>query len=196
MATPVLNILIVEDELIISETLMQMLKDMGHHCVSTANNFEDGILQISKCQFDLAILDINLSDKHDGVILGKKCHELGKPFFFLTSYSDYETVQAAKVAKPGAYLVKPFTPQDILVAIEMTMMHSNTVTEGQFELFLKSLKLSEREIEVLHCLKDQMTNVEIAIKLFVSKDTVKFHVKNLYLKLGVTCRSELLAKMQ
>ena len=109
--------------------------------------------------FDLAILDINLAGKHDGVNLGKKCHELGKPFFFLTSYSDYETVQAAKVAKPGTYVVKPFTPQDILVAIEMTMMHSNSVSEGQFELFLKSLKLSEREIEVLHCLKDQMSMV-------------------------------------
>jgi DNA-binding NarL/FixJ family response regulator len=196
MSIPVLNILIVEDELIISETLRQMLKDLGHLCTGNANNFEDGMSQILCGQFDLAILDINLAGKHDGVTLGKQCHQMGKPFFFLTSYSDYETVQSAKVAKPGAYLVKPFTPQDILVAIEMTMMHSNAITKGQFELFLKSLELSERETEVLHCLKDQMTNLDIAAKLFVSKDTVKFHVKNLYLKLGVASRIELLSKMQ
>ena len=135
MSIPVLNILIVEDELIISETLRQMLHDIGHHCIGVANSFEDGMSLILRGQFDLAILDVNLAGKHEGVILGKECHQLGKPFFFLTSYSDHETVQAAKVAKPGAYLVKPFTPEDILVAIEMTLMHSNTVSEGQFEMF-------------------------------------------------------------
>lgn len=196
MNMPVLKILIVEDELIISETLRQMLIDMGHQCSAMANDFEEGMCQITKQQFDLAILDVNLAGLHNGIILGKECSKLGKPFFFLTSYSDYDTVQVAKVAKPGAYLVKPFTPEDILVAIEMTMMHSNTVSEGQFESFLESLVLSEREIDVLRCLKDQMTNADIANKLFVSKDTVKFHVKNLYLKLGINSRIELLSKMK
>uniref|UniRef100_UPI0040472478 response regulator transcription factor n=1 Tax=Roseivirga sp. TaxID=1964215 RepID=UPI0040472478 len=196
MIKPVLKILVVEDELIISETLRQMLLDIGHQCSAVANDFEEGVFHISQQNFDPAILDVNLAGRHNGIHLGKECSKLGKPFFFLTSYSDYETVQAAKVAKPGAYLVKPFTPEDILVAIEMTMMHSNTVSESQFESFLESLMLSEREIDVLRCLKDQMTNADIANKLFVSKDTIKFHVKNLYLKLGINSRIELLTKMK
>lgn len=196
MSIPELNILIVEDELIISEALRQMIKDIGHSCSAIASNFEEGLTKILNSQYDLAILDINILGKHSGITLGTHCSQLGKPFFFLTSYSDYDTIQAAKIAKPGAYLVKPFTPQDILVAIEMTMMHSKTIGVSQFEMFIKSLNLSERESQVLACLKDQLTNLEIANRLFITKDTVKFHVKNLYVKLGITSRSELLLLMQ
>jgi DNA-binding NarL/FixJ family response regulator len=196
MENPSLSILIVEDEYIIAEALSEMLKNIGHQCSAIANNFEEGMNQILNCQFDLVILDINLLGRHRGTVLGQQCNLMGKPFFLLTSYSDYATINLAKAAKPGAYLVKPFYHQDILVTIEMTMMHSNSIGEGQFELFIKSLDLSERETEVLHCLKDQMTDVEIAQCLFVSKDTVKFYIKNLYLKIGVSSRSGLLSKMQ
>ncbi len=190
-----LNVLIVEDQLIIAETLKQMLIDLGYQCVAIVDSFDQGKIAVQSDNFDLAILDINLEGGREGIQLGEQCFKLGKPFLFLTSYSDPETVQAAKVAKPGAYLVKPFTPQDILVAMEMTMMHCDAISDSQFDQVLNRLELSERERQVLTCLKDKMTNSAISQKLFVSSNTVKFHIKNLYVKLAVTNRTELMNKL-
>jgi|GEM_PF-685506 len=191
-----LNVLIVEDELIIAETLKMMLLDMGHRCVAICDTYDHSKEMIETNNFDLAVLDINLHGNHEGIDLGKRCSQLDKPFLFLTSYSDYETVSAAKEARPGAYLIKPFSAQDIMVAIEMTMMHSDTIIDSQFERILPALELSEREAQVLACLKDKMTNSAISQKLSVSSNTVKFHIKNLYIKLEVANRLELMEKLK
>ena len=51
-------------------------------------------------------------------------------------------------------------------------------------------RLTERERDVLKCMSDGLNNNEIAEKLVVSLGTVKFHVSNIFLKLGVDSRVE------
>ncbi len=182
--------------MIIAETLRQMLADLGHKCEIAVDNQKDGLEMIKVKSFDLAILDINLEGEHEGIVLGAECERLNIPFLFLTSYSDYETINAAKQVKPGAYLIKPFTPNDILVAIEMTMMHQASKGKNNLDNVISRLDLSGRETEVIQCLIDRLSNSEIADKLFVSTNTVKFHIKNLYSKLGVASRSEVLERLR
>lgn len=55
-------------------------------------------------------------------------------------------------------------------------------------------KLTPREIEILSFLEQGLSNKEIAEKGFVSVETVKYHIKNIYLKLHVSSRAELIAR--
>lgn len=185
-----LKILIVENELIISEMLRQMLSDMSYDQVTIANTHVEGQVEINKGQFDLAILDINLHGDHEGIHLGTICSKIKKPFLFLTSYADHATIVLARAAKPGAYIVKPFTPQEILVGIEMTMMHQGGNEGTGLDGLAEGLGLTERETEILACLVERLTNAEISDKLCVSNNTVKYHLKRLYLKLGITHRAD------
>lgn len=56
---------------------------------------------------------------------------------------------------------------------------------------LKSYGLTERQLEVVHCVKQGMTNKEIGQELFISENTVKYHLKAIYEIMGVDGRSEL-----
>ncbi len=55
--------------------------------------------------------------------------------------------------------------------------------------------LSDRELEVIHCLARGLSNQEIANELIISVNTVKYHISNLYKKLQVSSRAELLANI-
>lgn len=115
-----LQILIIEDERILAETIASMVEDLGHTVVGKANTIVKALDYIEHKSFDLAILDINLKMGNEGIEIGKLLFEKSKPFFFLTSYTDSSTLHQAKAVRPGAYVVKPFTEQDLFVAIEMT----------------------------------------------------------------------------
>lgn len=58
----------------------------------------------------------------------------------------------------------------------------------------EGIELSDRETEVLKCLAEGMTNKEIAGQLFISENTVKTHLQNLYSKLEVSRRTQAVAK--
>jgi len=57
-------------------------------------------------------------------------------------------------------------------------------------------KLTEREAEVLNYISEGMSNADIAEKIFVSTNTIKYHIKNIYLKLDVKNRVEALNKIK
>ena len=113
------SILIVEDEVIIAETLKRMLLEMDCHVSKIANNLSEFDYAIDEGNVDLAFLDINLSSEHEGIELAAKCHEKSIPFVFITSYSDKETIRRAIALKPLAYINKPFTELDLFKVCEM-----------------------------------------------------------------------------
>ena len=114
-----LSIFIVEDELIITESLKRILKNLGHNCAGSTRSVMKAQNAIQTQDFDLVLLDINLNGNNEGIELGKLCHKKNQPFLYITSYSDRDTVIAAKDTKPGGYLNKPFTPKELMIGIEM-----------------------------------------------------------------------------
>lgn len=118
-----LRVLIVEDERILAETISGMVEDLGHKVVAQAHNLKDAHRRIEAGGFDMAILDINLKTGYEGIELGKLLSSTQVPFFYLTSYSDAETLKQAKENRPGAFVVKPFTEVDLYVAIEMSTIN-------------------------------------------------------------------------
>lgn len=116
------KVLIVEDELIIAEDICDTLKDFGYETLEPAINYTEAIYQIEKNKPDIAILDIYLSGKKTGIDIAKKIREnYNLPFIFLTSNSDPLTIEKSKEVLPSAYLIKPFSKNELYASIEIAL---------------------------------------------------------------------------
>ena len=116
----VLKIGIVEDELVIARTILSTLDELGYSHCGPAINYTEAMEMLEHNKPDLLLLDIQLSGKKDGIDVAQKLSELYQvPFIFLTANSDAETIDRAKKVKPHAYIVKPFTKEELFAAIEI-----------------------------------------------------------------------------
>jgi len=116
----VLKIGIVEDELVIARTILNTLNELGYSHCGPAINYTEALEMLAQEKPDLLLLDIQLSGKKDGIDVAEKLNELHPiPFIFLTANSDGETIDRAKKVRPHAYIVKPFTKEELFAAIEI-----------------------------------------------------------------------------
>jgi len=115
-----LKIGIVEDELVIARTILSTLDELGYSHAGPAISYTEAMEMLDNNKPDLLLLDIQLSGKKDGIDVAQKVNELyGVPFIFLTANSDAETIERAKKVKPHAYIVKPFSKEELFAAIEI-----------------------------------------------------------------------------
>ena len=113
---------IVEDELIIGESIADELRDMGYEPIGPAINYTEGLALIENEKPDIILLDIVLSGKKDGIDLAWEIKSnYNIPYIFLTSHADKITVERAKKVDPPAYLVKPFNADELYSAIEIAL---------------------------------------------------------------------------
>ena len=116
----VLKIGIVEDELVIARTILKTLDELGYSHCGPAISYTEAIELLERDKPDLLLLDIQLSGKKDGIDVAEKLNELHPiPFIFLTANSDGETIDRAKKVRPHAYIVKPFTKEELFAAVEI-----------------------------------------------------------------------------
>lgn len=122
----------------------------------------------------------------------------------LTVHSDDEKIfQSLRVGAVG-YMLKKTPPEALLAAIRdahaggapmSTEVARKVLSYFQQQRYDKlSSSLSKRELEVLQALIDGYTYKAIAEKLFVSTNTISFHLRNIYAKLHVRSRAEAVAK--
>lgn len=115
-----LKIGIVEDELVIARTILSTLDELGYSHSGPAISYTEAIEMLNNDKPDLLLLDIQLSGKKDGIDVAQKLNELYHiPFIFLTANSDAETIDRAKKVKPHAYIVKPFSKDELFATIEI-----------------------------------------------------------------------------
>ncbi|GAB3933119.1 LytR/AlgR family response regulator transcription factor [Larkinella terrae] len=116
----VLKIGIVEDELVIARTILHTLEELGYASCGPAINYTEALDLLEQDKPDLLLLDIQLAGRKDGIDVAQKLNEMHPiPFIFLTANSDPETIDRAKIVKPHAYIVKPFTKEELFAAIEI-----------------------------------------------------------------------------
>lgn len=116
------NILIVEDEAIVALALEDTLESEGYQVVGIADNGKEALDLLKKNEVDLMLLDIQIRGAWDGVETAKRLMALKNvPFIYLTAFSDEETVERAKETSPAAYLVKPFQPRNLLIAVDLAL---------------------------------------------------------------------------
>ena len=198
------RILIADDHQMFVDGLKSLLVEEKEMCVvgEAKNGFE--VLEICDHQeVDIVIMDINMP-RMDGILAAK---ELSKKHpsvkvLGLSMYNDRDYISDILKAGARGYVLKNTGKENLLRAIATLQSGSNYLSEEVSKTLLSSFmknssashsteKLSDREKEVLECIASGLTTHEIGDKLFISKNTVETHRKNLLYKLKAKNTAEL-----
>lgn len=174
------RVLIVEDELIIAESIAAMLSDLGHRVVHIASSFDEAAECLTAHNFDLALLDINLEDGREGIEIGHQLNEQNIPFVYVTSYADKETLLNAKQTLPGSYIIKPVSSKELYAAIEIAMMHHRL--ESPQELTIKEGNIYKKVLvsDILYLEADNVyTKVITNDRVFLQRSTIRSFLEQL-----------------
>jgi DNA-binding NarL/FixJ family response regulator len=204
-----INVAIVEDNDTIREGLAALINGTtGYNCVSSFGDCESFLAKLKTLDINVVLMDIALPGISgiEGVVEAKKI----KPeidILMLTIYEDSEKVFDALCAGACGYLVKKTPPSKLLEAIKevfeggspmSSQIARQVITAFKESKDLKDDKeefeLSTREKEVINLLAGGNNYQQIADQLFISVDTVRHHIKNIYKKLHVHTQSEAVAK--
>jgi DNA-binding NarL/FixJ family response regulator len=199
-----IRVLIVEDDPLIAIDIEQILSNLNFKVSGVSYNAEDALLQLKDNTPDAVLMDINLEDGKDGIDIAAVINELyNLPFIFLTSHADRNTLERAKKTKPAGYIIKPFDEKDLLAGLEIALYnYAQNKFAQQPTLSMHSINkhlpnaLSEREFDVLMSIYEGKTNQQMADALFVSVNTIKTHIGNIYSKLEVQSRTAAVAKVR
>jgi response regulator NasT len=119
--TPVRRVVIAEDEALIRLDLAEMLAEEAYDVVGQAGDGEAAVELAERHRPDLVVLDVKMP-KLDGISAAQRIAEQRiAPVVILTAFSQRDLVERARDAGAMAYLVKPFTKNDLVPAIEMAM---------------------------------------------------------------------------
>jgi len=191
-----IRVLIVEDDPIICEDIRDMLSNVNYNAIGVAYDKKEAIEAIDKLRPDLVLLDINLEGNYEGFEIAEYINKIGKiPFMYLTSYSGKQIIDKAKVTLPMGYVVKPFNEKELYSSIEIALYNFSKfifpveLNRNRINSLLKT-PLTQKEFETLKGLYEGKTNQSLADNQFVSINTVKTHIKNIYEKMNTHTRLE------
>ncbi|AFY35803.1 response regulator transcription factor [Calothrix sp. PCC 7507] len=116
------RMLIVEDEILVAREIESHLHRMGYEVVGIAVTTNTVVQQVTESMPDLVLMDINLQGSQDGIKLAEEIGDRFQiPVIYITAYFDDNTLEQAKQTNPFGYVLKPFTQQDLRVAIELAL---------------------------------------------------------------------------
>ena len=176
------------------------MTEPGIEVVGEANSGKGGVELAKQHMPDVMLMDL-LMENGNGIESTKEIlafHPTCK-ILILTSYYDEEQVFPALEAGAFSYLLKTLPAHKIAEAIRDAMNGQATIAPKVTDLMMKKLRpqvkmlhddLTDREMDVLKCLGDGLTNQEIGKKLFIGIKTVKTHVSNILAKLELTDRTQ------
>lgn len=163
--------------------------------------FTDGDSLLDELQYtrpDVIVIDIQMPGR-DGIACLEEIRRLGLPVkvVLLSAFSDGGTLQAAWEQQADGFALKTDPPRQTVATIR-NVAHGQIVFPRAVRQASRDAgqrggalaRLTERELDVLRLLAEGQTNAQIADRLAVQESTVKFHVQNIFQKLGVANRTE------
>jgi len=147
------RIVVAEDESLIRMDIIETLKDQGFDVVGEAGDGIKAIELAKELMPDLMVMDIKMPDM-DGLSAAEQIAKLRIPVVFLTAFNQQELVARASEVGAMAFLVKPFSPEDLLPAIEVALSRHQQLVQLESEVSdlterLETRKLIERAKGVL-----------------------------------------------
>jgi PAS domain S-box-containing protein len=126
------NVLVVEDERIVSLDLQERLAGLGYQLAGVADTGEEALALVADRRPDLVLMDIGLRGGVDGIeaadAIGRKFQT---PVVLMTASSEEATFDRAKRVRPYGYLLKPFADRELRVTIELAMARSEAEAARQ-----------------------------------------------------------------
>lgn len=199
-----LKILIYEDKDILRESLCLMLNSMEDmQVVAGLNNCATVEQDIQQFNPDVVLMDIDMPGRSGiyGVAQIKKTNpEIN--VIMHTVFDDDEKIFKSLEAGANGYLLKSTSSQKLCEAIKDVTLGGAPISPGVAKKVLEAFHnkprqefdLSNREQQILQLLVDGFTYKKIASQCFISMDTVRTHLKNIYTKLQVCSGKEAVAK--
>jgi len=197
MEKQICRISIVEDNDIVREGFKLLINSLSdHEVVATYGSCEEAIKHLDKDQPDIVLMDIELPGMNgiEGTRIIKKQHP-DIEILVITVHDDSDLVFQALVAGASGYITKNAPHNKILDAINEIRQKGAPMSSKIARLVVESFQrnqnspLSPRETQVLELLAEGKSYSVIADELFIHKETVKSHIKNIYYKLQVNSKA-------
>lgn len=190
-----IRILIADDHTIFRQGLISLLENESNiHIIGEAQNGIEVINGVNTDTVDVILIDIEMPIKNgiDTTKEVKKTHPEVK-ILALTMHKNASFIKQMLKAGADGYILKDAGKTELLNAIDAVMngkqYHSTLVTESIMKSLHqqkeKKTPLTERELEIIQLISNELTVRQIAAKLHLSPLTIETHRKNIYLKLGV-----------
>lgn len=150
---PQRRVVVAEDESLIRMDIVETLRDNGFNVVGEASDGLKAVELAETLHPDLMVMDIKMPNL-DGLSAAEKIAGLKIPIVLLTAFSQQEIVSRAAEVGAMAFLVKPFTPQDLVPAVEIALSRHQQLVALEHEVAdlaerLETRKLVERAKGVL-----------------------------------------------
>ncbi len=198
-----IKVAIVEDNREIREGLAALINGSpGLACVAAYHNAEEALDELPREAPDVVLMDIRLPQMSGIDCVARLKERLpALQIMMLTMYEDDELIFQSLLAGATGYVLKKTPPSELLKAIQslhnggspMSSQIARKVVQA-FQQIGKSRQeieaLTEREMEILSYLAKGHHDKEIADTLFVSVETIRTHIRNIYKKLHVHSRTE------
>jgi DNA-binding NarL/FixJ family response regulator len=202
-----ISVSIVEDTEDIREALRVLINGSeGFECVQVFADAEQALENMPADGINVVLMDINLPGM-DGIDCMKALKPAmpGAQFMMCTVYDDDDHIFNALQSGATGYILKRTSPAQILEAIRDLHEGGSPMSSEIARRVVDSMQkgnnhseatesLTDRELEILDFLAKGYLYKEIATELFISKETVKKHIHNIYEKLHVQTRTEALNK--
>jgi CheY-like chemotaxis protein len=114
MTTGKANIMVVEDEGVVSIDIRNILKNAGYDIAAVAFQGLEAVQKAEQSNPDLVLMDIGLKGEIDGIEAARRIRDRFQiPVVFLTGFADEVTVTKAKEVNPSGFIIKPINEEDL-----------------------------------------------------------------------------------
>ncbi len=190
-----LKVVVVDDHQLMLEAVELALGDDDIEIVGVARSGAQALPVIARTQPDIVLLDLRMPDMD-----GLTCLELIRQRFpsvkvvMLSGAEEPELIEACLRRGASAFVMKHVDPRDLAAALrqaaEGTVFQPFAGIGRDTGGAAREAGLTEKQREILHALVQGLSNKQIAQQLWLSEQTVKFHLTNIYRTLGVANRTE------
>lgn len=187
-----MRVLLVDDHAIVIDGIAALLQGMpGVEVVGKANDGEEALSLLEHTAVDVLVTDHSM-EKMDGLTLVRMVRKNYPQIkiIVLTMHDEPAIVHDVLRAGVDSYILKKYTHSELQMALEVIREGGQFWSPEVNKILLRkvmpdtSVQITEREMEVLKLLVNEMSSREIAEKLFISERTVETHRKNLLRKTG------------
>ncbi|MBL7862786.1 MAG: response regulator transcription factor [Cyclobacteriaceae bacterium] len=197
------RVLIVEDDAEIRNSFSLIVNSSPKFTVvNTYGSCEETIKHLNQDKPDIVLMDVELPGGMNGIqgtrIIKEKAPQA--EIIMVTVYEDSELVFEALKAGASGYITKSANYMELLAALEEISKGGAPMSSKIARMVIDNFHinphspLTKRETEILQLISEGKTYTQISEELFISKETAKTHIKNIYSKLQVRSKSEALAK--